>query len=112
MTRFPVPCGGCTACCRTGGFIFLYPDKGDNEDIYQTERAIDPIAGRETRRLKQKPDSSCIYLGDKGCTIINSAPHVCRVFDCRTYFRSLPPKERKRRMKAGDEMLHAAKERM
>lgn len=109
MTRFDVPCNGCTACCRKGGHVFLYPDKGDIVEVYQTEPGFNPVAGRMGHRLKQKADGSCIYLGEAGCTIFAHAPHSCRVFDCRSYWRSMAPMERKAGIKRGDEVLVAAK---
>lgn len=68
-----VNCNGCTACCR-GWDIELQPQ--DDWSQY------DHSGGKLTR----KPDGSCVYLGDKGCTIHDRAPYVCRKFDCRVRF--------------------------
>ncbi len=110
-SRFTVPCNGCTACCRSE-WVFLYPDKGDQTLFYKTRDAINPATGQMGKCIEHKMDGSCVYLGKQGCTIYAMQPHACRVFDCRNYWRSLDPPERKRRLKAGDALLAAAKERL
>lgn len=69
-------CGGCVECCR-GDAIFLHPECGDDVSMYDWE----PYEGRPI--LKHKPNGDCIYLGDKGCTIHDRAPVICRELDCR-----------------------------
>lgn len=88
-----VPCNGCTQCCRYG-LIFLDPDR-DDVASYETMTGIDPRTGRDQPMLKHKPDGSCVYLGDGGCTIHARAPAVCREFDCRSFYLSLTRAERR-----------------
>lgn len=73
-----VPCNGCTLCCH--GPIILHPALGDDPDAYQCD--LVPDVGY---RLRRKPDGSCIYLRENGCSIWPNTPGVCRAFDCRQY---------------------------
>lgn len=73
-----VPCDGCTLCCR-GDAVFLHADYGDNIYSYK----IEFLRGRPM--LAHKPDGSCFYLGESGCTIHDRRPVACREFDCRAF---------------------------
>lgn len=95
-----VPCNGCTACCRWE-LIFLMPECGDDPTRYLTEPAYNPVFQREGLALQHKEDGSCIYLGENGCSIHDHAPVVCKEFDCRLWYLSVPRAERRRREKAG-----------
>jgi Fe-S-cluster containining protein len=39
--------------------------------------------------LKSKPDGSCVYLGDQGCSIYERRPQMCRAFDCRLMVKGM-----------------------
>lgn len=107
-----VPCKGCTACCRWD-LIFLIA--GDDAGSYLTEPAINPVTGEEGLSLRHKPDGSCVYLNENGCSIHGRAPVVCREFDCRRWFLAMPRPERRRRLKAGligAAVLTAARDRL
>jgi hypothetical protein len=71
-------CNGCTACCRWGAVV-LQPN--DRPEDYETAPLGDLTV------LKQKEDGkTCWYLDEeKGCTIYDKRPTVCRAFDCRLY---------------------------
>ena len=78
-----VPCNGCTLCCR-GDAISIHPEYGDVAADYQTvPHHIPELAQKGIRMLAHKPDNSCIYLGENGCSIHGKAPALCREFDCR-----------------------------
>lgn len=78
-----VPCNGCNECCRWDA-IWLKPHLGDNENDYETEVYL----GR--KMLKHKPNGDCIYLDrDRGCSIHDRRPVVCREFDCLNLLRFL-----------------------
>jgi hypothetical protein len=101
--RSVVPCNGCTACCRDER-IMLFPEHGDDVDSYDTvpstmNDALRAKYGDGRRMLRHKPDGSCIYLGEAGCTIWQRAPQICRAFDCRKWFRKFTRNERR-------ELLH------
>jgi hypothetical protein len=87
--RVPVPCGGCKACCHRERIV-LAPD----ETGYVTEPALGPDVPGDARMLAHKPNGDCIYLGEQGCTIWESAPRVCQAFDCRRWLAKIDyPKE-------------------
>lgn len=72
-----VPCGTCNLCCR-GEVLVLHPECGDRISDYQAMR----WNGRWI--LQHKENGDCIYLDrEKGCTIHNRRPAICREFDCR-----------------------------
>jgi hypothetical protein len=78
-----VPCNGCTLCCQRE-ILPLHPEHGDKVSDYQVQR----MAGRWV--LAHKPNGDCIYLDrDKGCTIHNRRPAICREFDCRAMVRAI-----------------------
>ena len=35
--------------------------------------------------LRQRADGACIHLGERGCTVYEQRPAVCRSFDCRAF---------------------------
>lgn len=71
--------------------IFLHPEDGDRVQDYETEEFENPLTGEVGRILKHKPNGECVYLDDKGCTIWEQRPAVCRTFDCRALVRKLGP---------------------
>jgi hypothetical protein len=81
VKRNIVPCNGCVACCRTQKAV-LFPQCGDDVSSYQTTETV-MGDGRLELMLARKPNGECVYLGEKGCTIHERAPWVCRRFDCR-----------------------------
>lgn len=96
----PVPCNGCTLCCR-GDAIMLFPDDGDDVASYETEVWTLPGTSERGHILKHGLDGNCIYLGKGGCTIYERRPLVCRAFDCRRWFLSKTRAERRRAVKEG-----------
>ena len=73
----PVPCGGCTLCCRD---VFIPMMPGDDASKYQTV----PIGPNGHVKLASKPGSTeCVYLREGGCSIHDDMPVLCRAFDCR-----------------------------
>jgi Fe-S-cluster containining protein len=96
-----VPCGSCTLCCRGGEAIMLHPEDGDIPSLYQTNLVMHPLTGRPIQILKQKPDGSCIYLSEAGCTIYNSRPTICRAFDCRLFVKKISGDLRKKLVSEG-----------
>ncbi len=81
-----VPCGGCTACCRSYQFVHIEPDE------VATLRRIDPALlvpapGRPPGHLVMgyDADGRCPMLGDGGCRIYEDRPRTCRTYDCRVF---------------------------
>jgi Fe-S-cluster containining protein len=91
--RADVPCGACRLCCTSGQAIPLQPEKGDDLLSYDF-RFIKFPDGKTHPVLNHKPNGDCVYLGDGGCTIHERAPLNCRMFDCRTYFKSFTKAQR------------------
>lgn len=67
-----VPCGTCTACC----WGYNVGPVGD-----ETARACWRL---ENGTIPHRDDGSCIHLVHGKCTIYQSRPRACRVYDCRT----------------------------
>jgi hypothetical protein len=76
----PVPCNGCTRCCR-GDAIRIMPHE-DPSKWKTVEHHLLP----GHRMLAHKQNGDCIYLGDGGCTINDSKPEICQSFDCRLVY--------------------------
>jgi len=78
----------------------ILPEKGDNPASYDTALCLTP--GKEPYLiLNRKDNGDCIYLDDRGCTIHDRAPWVCREFDCREVFRNSDRQGRKLAIKRG-----------
>ena len=77
-----VPCDGCTLCCQ-GDAIRILPE--DDASKYATVPHA-WIAG--ALMLDHDKDGDCVYLGyinamQRGCTIQDTKPQMCREMDCR-----------------------------
>ena len=75
--RADVNCDGCTLCCR----ILLVPLAQEEFEKYDWVW-VEKDGKRLGRALRKRPDGSCVYLGEKGCTIHATAPNVCKKFSC------------------------------
>jgi hypothetical protein len=53
------------------------------------------------RALQRRPDGACVYLGEKGCTIWDRAPHVCQVFSCADVVTRWNRNERRHMVNSG-----------
>jgi hypothetical protein len=76
----PVPCGTGSACCYYPGVVV--DEKRDRKRLpyLLTERSPDGELA-----LQRRPDGACIHLGERGCTVYQQRPAVCRTFDCRVF---------------------------
>jgi hypothetical protein len=79
-TAGPAPCAGCSACCYYAGVPV--DKKRDRRRLPHllTERDRDGVLV-----LRQRPDGACVHLGERGCTVYEHRPSVCRSFDCRAF---------------------------
>lgn len=77
-----VPCGSCTACCKSDRII-LGPTDDRSRYAWHREGAHDV--------LDRKASGECVYLTVKGCGIHDHAPDICRRFDCRVLVQLTPP---------------------
>jgi Fe-S-cluster containining protein len=81
-----VPCGGCTACCRSSQFVHIEPDETDA--LAHIPAALRfPAPGRPKGHVVLGYDDHgrCPMLGDHGCTIYEHRPRACRTYDCRIF---------------------------
>ena len=68
----------------------LFTEHGDDPNAYETQM----LGGLQA--LAHKPNGDCVYLGEKGCTIHERRPAVCRAYDCAGQFRQFTRAERRR----------------
>lgn len=77
----PVPCNGCSRCCKGDAVAFI---PGDDPTL---EWQVEYVAkvGEVWKTLKRKSDNhTCFYLREGvGCSIYDRRPTVCKGFDCR-----------------------------
>jgi hypothetical protein len=79
-----VPCGTCTACCRTYSAVVLQPG--------EPTEGLKLVPG--TRQLQKQADGMrCVHLMDDGkCEVYERRPRACRDYDCRAwYFAGVMP---------------------
>ncbi|MCU1457406.1 MAG: hypothetical protein JWL73_1498 [Actinomycetia bacterium] len=84
-----VPCGGCTACCRSSQFVHIGPEETD---------ALAAIPPALLFPAPQMPEGHvlmgydwqgrCPMLTDAGCSIYEHRPRTCRTYDCRVFAAS------------------------
>ena len=85
-TSTGVPCGGCTACCRSHQFVLIEPDEAATLRRVD-RRLLAPAPGRPPgwQVLGFDREGRCPMLGQSGCTIYEDRPRTCRVYDCRVF---------------------------
>lgn len=81
-----VPCGDCTACCRSSQFVHIGPDETDTL-AYIPAELLFPAPGRPPGHVVLGYDElgRCPMLADEGCSIYAHRPRTCRMFDCRVF---------------------------
>jgi Fe-S-cluster containining protein len=81
-----VPCGSCTACCRSSQFVHIGPDeRATLAVIPQALRFPAPRLPRGHVLLGYDERGHCPMLVDGGCAIYEHRPRACRVYDCRVF---------------------------
>lgn len=92
--KMDVPCGSCTACCRSPKLLSeVYPgdprydwyDKMPRPDVDEGRYRTPNDGCAKAMVLRKHEDGRCIYLRDAGCSIWDWRPQSCRTFDCRMY---------------------------
>lgn len=79
-----VPCGSCTACCRSSLFIHIRPD--ETRTLARIPKALlFPAPGLPKGNVLMGYDERghCPMLVDDECSIYADRPQTCRDFDCR-----------------------------
>lgn len=81
-----VPCGECTACCRSSYFITIGPD--ETEVLARIpEELLSPAPGLPEGNVVLGYDENghCPMLVDDNCSIYEHRPRTCRNYDCRIF---------------------------
>lgn len=81
-----VPCGACTACCRSSLFIHINPE--ETQTIQRIPRALlFPAPGWPEGHLLMgySDQGHCPMLVDNKCSIYEYRPQTCRSYDCRVF---------------------------
>jgi uncharacterized protein len=79
-----VPCGSCTACCRSSMFVHIAPD--ETRTLKRIPRALlFPAPGRPAGHVLMGYDDHgrCPMLVGDQCSIYEDRPQTCRRYDCR-----------------------------
>jgi len=82
-----VPCGGCTACCRSRQFVTIAPDESDTL-AHVPKRLLSRVPQSLDGALVlpyRHEDGACPMLGPAGCLIYEHRPRACRLYDCRVF---------------------------
>jgi hypothetical protein len=79
-----VPCGECTACCRSAQFIHIAPDEHDTLAHIPAELLFPaPRMPKGHVLMGYDEQGACPMLVDDTCTIYAHRPRTCRTYDCR-----------------------------
>ncbi len=81
-----MPCGGCTACCRSSQFVHIGPDEVDTlERIPSSLLFPAPRLPLGHVLMGYDERGCCPMLVDDRCTIYEHRPLTCRTYDCRVF---------------------------
>ena len=81
-----VPCGDCTACCRSSLFIHIKPEETETLASIPKEFQF-PAPGfpKGYVVLGYDQNGKCPMLVKTKCSIYKRRPATCRIFDCRIF---------------------------
>jgi hypothetical protein len=81
-----VPCGECTACCRSSYFIHVQPhETGALARIPADLLFAAPGLPDGHQVMGHDEDGQCPMFVDGGCSIYEDRPQTCRDYDCRIF---------------------------
>jgi Fe-S-cluster containining protein len=81
-----VPCGACTACCKSSQFAHV--DRNEAETLSRIPRELlFPAPGQPSGNMLMGYDEQgrCPMLIDDKCSIYAHRPKTCRTYDCRVF---------------------------
>lgn len=87
-----VPCGRCTACCRSSYFIHI--GRSETKTIsHIPKELLFPAPGRPKGSyvLGYDRQGRCPMLIKDKCSIYNHRPLTCRIYDCRIFAATCIP---------------------
>ncbi len=90
-----VPCGSCTACCRTSHFVHVRAE--ERRTLRRVPRQLlFPAPGLPpgTMVLGYDETGCCPLLVCSRCSIYEDRPIACRTYDCRVYAAAEVPADR------------------
>jgi Fe-S-cluster containining protein len=81
-----VPCGSCTACCRSSQFIHIGPEELDTL-AHVPQELLFPAPRRPSGHVLMGYDERghCPMLINDKCSIYEHRPKTCRTYDCRIF---------------------------
>jgi Fe-S-cluster containining protein len=81
-----VPCGGCTACCRSSYFVHIGRDEAQTLARIPGELLFAaPDLPKGNVLLGYDEQGRCPMLREDACSIYGDRPLTCRNYDCRVY---------------------------
>ena len=81
-----VPCGECTACCRSSYFIHIKSsESGTIANIPEALMFPAPGLPEGNVLLGFDKKGNCPMFRDKRCSIYDYRPETCRTYDCRLF---------------------------
>lgn len=81
-----VPCGTCTACCRSSQFVHIGPEETDTIAHIPPDLLFPaPRLARGHVLLGYDEKGHCPMLIDDQCSIYEHRPRTCRTYDCRVF---------------------------
>jgi len=81
-----VPCGNCTACCRSSQFVHI--ERKETETFSRIPKELlFPAPGQPEGNMLMGYDEHgcCPMLVDDKCSIYSHRPRTCRTYDCRVF---------------------------
>jgi len=81
-----VPCGGCTACCRSSQFVHIGADEADTLAHIDPQLLFPaPLMPAGHVVMGYDEHGRCPMLIDDVCSIYEHRPRTCRTYDCRVF---------------------------
>ncbi|MBL7688506.1 MAG: YkgJ family cysteine cluster protein [Bdellovibrionaceae bacterium] len=81
-----VPCGDCTACCRSSQFIHIRPD--ETRTLKRIPKKLlfpAPSLPKGNFLMGYNDKGECPMFIENKCSIYSDRPRTCRVYDCRIF---------------------------
>ena len=75
-----VPGGACTACCHYPHIVV-----DERRDRKRLAHLLTERSPEGELVLQRRSNGACVHLGERGCTVYEQRPAVCRTFDCRVF---------------------------
>lgn len=80
-----VPCGTCTACCRSSQFVLVEADEAEARAAIPADLLFPAPFRPGAHLLPYDAEGRCPMLSDAGCTVYDARPRTCRAYDCRVF---------------------------